>query len=285
MSFPGSDVGRLRAQVLTYRFAVGWDWAEAGAYVRFSMARFPDTSPDQPAEEGLALYSFVSTPASFALDLDGDLIAESTDQRDVLHRFSWHVNSIAMRSATDRVVLHAGAVVTPSGEAILLPGPSGSGKTSLVAELVRKGFGYLSDEAAGIDPEDSHVMPYPKALSIKQPMFARFSGTVDHSQSWPLSGRMWLIDPETLREGSIAAPSAARFVIFPSHRPTASTRLSPMNAADALIALHENTANRPIFGHRALTILGQVVTGALMYRLETSDPDEAVRVVMELTAR
>jgi hypothetical protein len=276
-------MGALRVQVLSYRFSVGWDWEEAGAYVRFSMARFVPQSWD--VEDGLLelpRYS-LSSAGRYRLDLDGDLISESRDQRDVLNHFSWHVNSTAMRVATDRLVIHAGAVVSPTGEGILLPGPSGSGKTSLVAELVRTGFGYLSDEAAGIDAESLRVLPYPKALSIKQGMFRRFSELDEHSRAWRMSGRMWLVDPDSLREDSVAGPSTAAFVIFPTHRIGARTRVSPLSAAESVIALHENIANRSIFGPRVLPLLGDLAKNAASYRLETGDPDEAVRAVRELT--
>ena len=277
-------MGVLRVQVLSYRFSVGWDWEEAGAYVRFSMARFLiGSSGLDDARLELPRYSFVSRAGSYRLDLDGDLIAESRDQRDVLNHFSWHVNSTAMQVATDRLVIHSGVVVSPSGDGILLPGPSGSGKTSLVAELVRTGFGYLSDEAAGIDAESLKVLPYPKALSIKQGMFERFSRFADHSRAWPMSGRMWLIDPDTLREGSVAAPCSTAFVIFPTHRPGAVTAVTPLRTADILIALNENVANRSIFGSRTLPILGEIAKGVSAYHLETGDPDEAVRAVRELT--
>ena len=135
-------------------FTVTCDWKEAGAYTRFSMGRFvTGTSSENDAEREVPRYSFVSKEGSYQLELDGDMLIHSSDQRDVLNHFAWHVNSHAMQAATDRLVIHSGAAVSPRGGAVLLPGPSGSGKTGLVAGLVRAGFGYLSDEAAGIDPE------------------------------------------------------------------------------------------------------------------------------------
>src|SRR4051812_11955651 len=64
-----------------------------------------------------------------------------------------------------RVFVHAG-VVGWDGGAIVIPGASFSGKTRLVAELVRRGATYYSDEYA---PIDSHgrVHPFAKPLSIR----------------------------------------------------------------------------------------------------------------------
>ena len=61
--------------------------------------------------------------------------------------------------------VHAGAVQL--GERVLLlPGVTHSGKSSLVAELLRRGAIYFSDEYALIDSE-GHVYPYPRPLLLR----------------------------------------------------------------------------------------------------------------------
>src|SRR3954452_23724579 len=61
--------------------------------------------------------------------------------------------------------VHAG-VVGHDGGAVVIPGASFAGKTTLVAELVRQGATYFSDEFAVIDREGL-IHPYPKPLSIR----------------------------------------------------------------------------------------------------------------------
>jgi hypothetical protein len=61
--------------------------------------------------------------------------------------------------------VHAG-VVGWRGRAIIFPGRSWSGKTTLVAELVRAGATYYSDEYALLDPR-GRVHPYARPLSIR----------------------------------------------------------------------------------------------------------------------
>lgn len=67
--------------------------------------------------------------------------------------------------AGSRVFLHAG-VVGWKGRAIVIPASSWSGKTTLVAELVKRGAAYYSDEYAVLDA-DGNVQPFPKWLSIR----------------------------------------------------------------------------------------------------------------------
>lgn len=67
--------------------------------------------------------------------------------------------------AVEKVFLHAGAVGW-KGKAIVIPGKSFQGKTTLVAELVKKGAEYFSDEYAVLD-EKGFVYPFPKMLSLR----------------------------------------------------------------------------------------------------------------------
>jgi hypothetical protein len=69
-------------------------------------------------------------------------------------------------AARGRTFVHAG-VVGWRGHAILVPGRSRSGKTTLVAELVRAGAAYYSDEFAVLDRR-GRVHPFAKSLSIRE---------------------------------------------------------------------------------------------------------------------
>ena len=67
--------------------------------------------------------------------------------------------------AVRRVFIHGGPVGW-KGKAIVLPARSFEGKTTLVAELVKLGASYLSDEYAVVD-ETGFVHPFAKPLSIR----------------------------------------------------------------------------------------------------------------------
>jgi hypothetical protein len=76
-------------------------------------------------------------------------------------RLQWQVAT----EAHNRVVVHAG-VVAWRGRAIILPGYSFGGKSTLVAELLRRGATYYSDEYALLDAR-GHVHPYARRLSLR----------------------------------------------------------------------------------------------------------------------
>jgi hypothetical protein len=97
----------------------------------------------------------------------GDItrIARTSNIEDALERFESDLQLYVAESARRRVFVHAG-VAEWANKAIIIPGRSYSGKTTLVAELVRAGARFYSDEYAVFDPIGL-VHPYPKALSVR----------------------------------------------------------------------------------------------------------------------
>jgi hypothetical protein len=79
--------------------------------------------------------------------------------------FESDVQMHVAEGAPRRVFVHAG-VVGWQGRAILIPGRSFSGKTTLVAELVRAGATYYSDEYAVLDAR-GRVHPYTRSLAMR----------------------------------------------------------------------------------------------------------------------
>lgn len=67
-----------------------------------------------------------------------------------------------MRARPDLIWLHAAAMAR-DGRACVFPAASGQGKSTLVGELLARGWGYLSDEIAPIDPARCAVLPFPVA--------------------------------------------------------------------------------------------------------------------------
>src|SRR5437867_1877526 len=82
-----------------------------------------------------------------------------------LDAFEIDLRHYVAEASPTRVFVHAG-VVGWRGSAIVIPGKSFSGKTTLVAELVRRGAVYYSDEYAVLDRR-GRVRPFAKPLSIR----------------------------------------------------------------------------------------------------------------------
>ncbi|HEX8213713.1 MAG TPA: hypothetical protein VF584_26340 [Longimicrobium sp.] len=127
-----------------------------------------------------------------------------------------------------RTLAHAAGVVAPDGGAWLLVGDTHAGKSTTVANLLRCGWGYVSDDnvvlargGGGIAVEG-----WPRHFHMDEgweagtPLGRR--GAIDPRERWP---GQWMD----------AAPLAG--LLFPRVEPGQPTELAPYPAADALAAL------------------------------------------------
>jgi hypothetical protein len=96
---------------------------------------------------------------------DGQRRARTADLGEAFATLESEIRQGVAADTRERVFVHAG-VVGWSGRAIIIPGRSRSGKTTLVAELVKAGAEYYSDEFAVLDSE-GRVHPFPKLLSVR----------------------------------------------------------------------------------------------------------------------
>jgi hypothetical protein len=116
---------------------------------------------------------------AFAVAVDGVVVDEAPDAAGVVGAALYRLDWLASQSE-DQLAFHAGAVER-RGRAVLLAGFSGGGKSTLTAAFTQRGWGYLSDEVALVDPASLSVHPYPKDLDLGDGSLERLgvSGGVD----------------------------------------------------------------------------------------------------------
>jgi hypothetical protein len=137
------------------------------------IARLPPTWKPAASPVADRVYSYVAggrVPNSSVrrfhiLYIDHARVTRDSSIDSCLEAFELDTRHTVAALAPRRVFVHAG-VVGWAGGAIVIPGASFSGKTSLVAELVRRGATYYSDEYAPID-RYGRVHPFAKPLSIR----------------------------------------------------------------------------------------------------------------------
>jgi hypothetical protein len=152
-----------------------------------------------------------------------DKLLRTLDIDELLEVFESDLKLHVAAGARRRVFVHAG-VVGWRGQAILIPGRSFSGKTTLVAELVRAGATYYSDEYAVLDAH-GRVHPYPRPLSVRQNR-KRVKRTAQM-----LGGK------------SGTEPLAIGLVIVSRYKPGARWRPRALSAGEGALALIENTVS------------------------------------------
>ena len=105
----------------------------------------------------------------YAIERDGTVIDRAATTDALLDRLCPRLELDLAVRARDHTFVHAG-VVAWRGAAILVPGVSGTGKTTLVAELVRRGAQYYSDDWAVLDQAGTvHAFPCARRTGPEAP--------------------------------------------------------------------------------------------------------------------
>lgn len=185
------------------------------------------------------------------------------------------------------VVCHAGCVATEGG-AILLPADPESGKTTLTCGLVRAGFDYVTDEGVALVPGTTCIEPYPKPMSLDPGSWFLFP-ELEPVPDPPLPDgdgerTQWQIAPGDIRADAVSGPCDARHLVFPKYVEGATTELTPLARAEALVELAKNTFEFNRRSREALDQLELVVRACTCHRLTVGTLDDAVACIEELVA-
>lgn len=161
-------------------------------------------------------------------------------------------------STRRRIFVHAG-VVSWGGRAILIPGRTFSGKTTLVAELVRAGAVYYSDEFAVID-HNGLVHPYARPLQLRE------------------NGGFQQTKRPVEELGGVAGrvPLLPGLVLLSLYKAGARWRPRHISAGQALLGLLDNTVSARRGPAAALKVLKQVVTQSFAVKGTRGEGEEVV---------
>jgi hypothetical protein len=209
---------------------------------------------------------------------NGERIARPLPISDALTCLVTDMNVAAVASRPDKLMLHAGAA-SFGGCGLLLPGASGAGKSTLTAALVSHGFAYLSDEAAAIDPVSMEIEPYPKPLTLSADSLTLLG------QPETLEGPgqfKRVVASSALAKGAVGRPVGARFIVFPSYQADATSTLTPISRAEAMVEVAACSFNFADHGGAWMPLLLRLVSGCWCGRLSIGDLEQATELVTQL---
>jgi len=135
------------------------------------------------------------------------------------------IDDLILERLGEIALLHAATVVSPAGRSLVICGSSGSGKTSLATALILRGWSWLSDEYALIEPGmPLKIRGWPRNFNLKERSFVHFPGTsaLPDSREFVLRDsrrRLRFFNPSSLRPGSFLHETKPDFLIFPSFDP------------------------------------------------------------------
>lgn len=237
--------------------------------------RLPDYLPPEwkPAESLVVdrLYSLIIGGASARTNvrrfniLYGDIskLVRTVDDELFFDAFESDLQLHVAEWARRRVFVHCG-VVGYKGRAILVPGRSHSGKTTLIAELVRAGAVYYSDEYAVLDAQ-GHVHPYSRPLAVREEAGGK----------------------QTKREAQFFGgvkgfkPLPVGLVVSTHHKPGARWRPKILTPGKGLLELLANTVSARRQPERALATLQRVVSVAPVLKGARGEAAETVAAIFK----
>jgi hypothetical protein len=265
-------------QSLSYRFGLRSDDPELGRRAEALIAAFAPPIQDGSPSVVYSIRHLGEDPR-YRLERDDRRVAESDDARMLIGSLLWSISNDTVQLADGYLLIHAGAVVTPSGDGLLILGESGSGKTTLVAALVQEGFGYLSDEAAAIELATGLVHPWPRPLGFwpESSSLPRFSSLLA-----PGTEGERHVTIEQIRPGAVGKPCRVQHVIDHRYGPGSETRLQPLSRGEALVQMGSAAPPLRHEGNRGLSVLAGVVRGARTHSLISGDLELAVQAVRTL---
>jgi hypothetical protein len=200
--------------------------------------------------------------------LDSARLARTPNVDAALHALEMGLEFYVSTEARRRLFVHAG-VVGWDGKAIVIPGKSTTGKTTLVAELVKRGATYFSDEHAVFDAR-GRVHPYPKPLEINSP-----------------EAGMRLKTPVADLGGTVGTkPLPVGLILSSEYRKGAQWRVRELSRGKGVLALLAHASSARHRPELALATLQQVVANARVVQGVRGEASEAAGIILEeLTSR
>jgi HprK-related kinase A len=222
-----------------------------------------------------AAHRFPWRRGPFTIESDGIKSFKVQRRYEVLPHLEWIINWQIIKRRKDFMQLHAGAL-EKNEQALILPGDPGSGKSTLTTALLTRGWSYLCDEFALIEPATRKVHPYPRALCMKEasfPVVDRLGLPLYRTTPYqkPLKGRVAFLNPLDVRSDIQGKPSLVRWVIFPKYIAGSIPALEPITRSQAAYDLSKQCFNFQAYKSEAIRHVADVVRGADCYRLTSGD--------------
>src|SRR5689334_5746793 len=197
---------------------------------------------------------------------------------DLLSKFDKDLIVETQKLRSDLYFVHA-AVLAFRDHAIALVAPSGFGKSTTTWALLHHGFKYLSDEIAPIDPRTLRVLPFPRALCLKNNPPCDYSLPLDVIAT----GRTIHVPTGVLPNGTITEPLSLDSILFLRFIGDGEfPGLKRLGAAESTVRLCTNALNPRAHRDCGLDSAMAIVANARCYELLTGDLRRTCELVKSL---
>jgi HprK-related kinase A len=179
------------------------------------------------------------------------------------------------------LLLHA-STVEKDGRALIMTGDSGAGNSTLAALLGERGWRLMGDEFALLDMESGALLPFPRAVSLKNGAIKVMEAEVASERFGPrLDGtpkgeiRHMRPNDEALRRMGEAARPA--LILFPRFGEAAAVR--GVGAAETFMRFTQASTNYVNLGARGFEALNRLIAENPALAIDYPDTDSALGMV------
>ena len=203
---------------------------------------------------------------------------------------NWQVAS----ACKQYMMFHAG-VVAKDGVGLIMPAMSGSGKSTLAAGLSYRGWQLHSDEFGLLDLETDELVPYPRAVSLKNQSIAVMKDWVsavsdDYTQYFSKEyegtpkGTICYLRPTKQSIADMHKRTVPNVIILPVYDASATPEIKPITKSMAFFRLVMSSANYGDIGIDAFRSISKILSNSAVCEIVYPSLEDAVELVEKFVA-
>jgi len=179
------------------------------------------------------------------------------------------------------LLLHA-ATVEKDGRALIMTGESGAGKSTLAALLGERGWRLMGDEFALLDMASGLLMPFPRAVSLKNGAIRVMEAEVDAARFGPRlegtpKGTIRHLTPNATALGRMGEGAAPDLILFPRFGQARDIRA--VGKAEVFMRLTQASTNYVALGRQGFDALTRLVETNPALAIDYPDTATAIGMV------
>lgn len=179
------------------------------------------------------------------------------------------------------LLLHA-ATVEKDGQALIMTGESGAGKSTLAALLGERGWRLMGDEFALLDLATGQLMPFPRAVSLKNGAIRVMEAEVAADRFGPRlegtpKGTIRHLRPNGTALSRMGEGAAPALILFPRFGPAQDVRA--VGKAEVFMRLTQASTNYVALGRQGFDALTGLVETNPALAIDYPDTDTAIGLV------
>jgi len=188
--------------------------------------------------------------------------------------------------ARRHLLLHASAVER-DGRAVLMTGVSGAGKSTLATLLAARGWRFMGDEFALLDPATGLLHAFPRLISLKNAAIPAAEAAWPDARMGPLmaatpKGDIRHMVPDARAIAAMDQPATPALLLFPRYGDAAAVR--PVPPAEAFVRMTQASTNYVALGEPGFTAMTRLIADVPAVAIDYPDGASGVAQVEALCA-